>query len=303
MKKIHAALAAVALAVNASGDGTEFPLWSGVAPGAEKLVAENRKLDPILLAPTLTPHLPPAGKANGTAVLVVPGGGYAGCMWTYEGDDIAKWFAARGVAGFTLKYRRPVAGKERIYDHTVPLADAKRAIRIIRSRAGEWQIKPDRIGALGFSAGGHLASSLGVHFDNGDAQAADAIDRAGSRPDFMVLVYPVLDMSTKGVMHEGSRHNLIGPDGDPALPDFYSSPKQVTAQTPPTFLLASTGDTVVPSQNCTLMYDALKKAGVPCELHIFEKGQHGYGMKDTKQPVTDFWPVLLEAWMKQHGWM
>jgi acetyl esterase/lipase len=291
------------LAGSAVAATNEFPIWPGIAPGAEQIVTQGKQLDPTLITPTLTVHLPPADKANGTAVLVIPGGGYAGCCWTYEGNEIAQWFAARGAAGFTLKYRRPVAGKERLYDHTVPLADAQRALRIIRARAAEWRLKPDRIGTIGFSAGGHLASSLGVHFDAGDAQARDPIERVGSRPDFMILIYPVLDMSTAGVVHGGSRSNLLGPNPDPKLYEFYSSPKQVTAQTPPTFLLSTTGDTAVPAQNCTLMYDALKRAGVACELHVFEKGRHGYGMKNTQQPVTDFWPALLEAWLKQHAWL
>lgn len=304
MKKkfLFATLALAARGVIADGPA-EFPVWPGIAPGAEKYVAENKKVDPTLLAPTLTVFLPDAEKANGTGVLICPGGGYSGLAWTYEGNDIAKWFNARGIAGFVLKYRRPVSGSERLYDHTVPLADAKRAIRIVRSRADEWHLKIDRIGVLGFSAGGHLASSLGVHYEAGNANATDAVERVGTRPDFMVLVYPVLDMNTDGVMHGGSRKNLLGDNPDPKLFDFYSSPKQVNAQTPPTFLLTTTGDSVVPAQNCLLMYEALKKAGVPCEMHVFEKGQHGYGMKDTHEPVTDFWPSLLEAWMKQHGWL
>ena len=303
MKRMLFLIVALALCGARAETPNEFPIWPGVAPGAEKIVAEGKKLDPTLITPTLTVHLPPADKANGTAVLVIPGGGYSGCCWTYEGDEIAEWFVAHGAAGFTLKYRRPVAGKERLYDHTVPLADAKRAFRIIRSRADEWHLKSDRIGVIGFSAGGHLASSVGVHYDAGDANATDTVERVSSRPDFMVLVYPVLDMSTEGVMHGGSRNNLMGPDADPKLFDFYSSPKQVTAQTPPTFLLATTADSVVPAQNCLLMYEALKKSGVSCEMHVFEKGQHGYGMKNTHQPVTDFWPSLLEAWMTQHGWL
>lgn len=303
MKKLCTGSVAMLLAACATAEDAEFPIWPGTAPGAEQLVAESRKLDPTLITPTLKVFLPPAEKANGTALLVLPGGGYAGLAASYEGDDIARWCAERGVAGFVLRYRRPVAGKERLYDHTVPLGDAKRAMRIVRSRAAEYRIRADRIGVMGFSAGGHLASSLGVHWDAGDAGATDAVNRTGSRPDYLVLVYPVLDMSTEGVMHGGSRMNLIGPDADPKLFDFYSSPKQVNAQTPPTFLLATTGDTVVPAQNCLLMYEALKKAGVACEMHVFEKGQHGYGMKDAKLPVTDFWPSLLEAWMRQHGWL
>lgn len=296
-------IAGLSLAACCAHAQEEFPLWPGIAPGAEQIVAEGRKLDSTLVTPTLKVFLPPADKANGTAMVVFPGGGYGGLAASYEGDDIAKWCAERGVAGFVVRYRRPVSGKDRLYEHTVPLGDAKRAMRIVRSRADEYRIKADRIGVMGFSAGGHLASSLGVHWDVGDANATNPLDRASTRPDFMVLVYPVIDMSIEGVMHGGSRFNLTGKDADPKLFDFYSSQKQVNAQTPPTFLLSTTGDGPVPAQNSLLMYEALKKAGVPCELHVFEKGNHGYGMKDTKQPVTDFWPSLLDAWMRQHAWL
>lgn len=284
--------------------GVEFPLWPGVAPGAEKLAAEQRKMDPTLIAPTLKVFLPAPEKANGTAVVVLPGGGYGGLAVTYEGDEIAQWFADRGVVGFTLRYRRPVLGKERLYDHTIPLMDAQRALRTVRSRAAEWNIKPDRIGIMGFSAGGHLASTAGVHFDAGNPTSTDAIERVSSRPDFLMPIYAVLDMSTPGVMHEGSRRNLLGEKPDDALIARFSTPGQVTSNTPPTFLVASFTDTVVPAENSIRFYQALKKAGVPAELHVFEQGPHGFGMKAANGlPVTAHWPGLLESWMRQHGWL
>lgn len=302
-KTILLALGSGVLVAGAQGPA-EFPLWPGVAPGAEKHVAEGRKVEATMLAPTLKAFLPAPGSGNGSAVVVLPGGGYGGLAASYEGDEIAAWFAERGVAGFTVRYRRPVVGKERLYDQTVPLADAQRALRTVRARAAEWQVKPDRIGIMGFSAGGHLASTAGVHFDGGNAGSTDAVERVGCRPDFLVLVYAVLDMSTRGVMHEGSRLNLLGSSPDEELVARFSTPGQVTSNTPPAFLVASTADTVVPAENSIRFYQALKKAGVACELHIFEQGPHGFSMQKKRNlPVTDHWPSLLESWMRRHAWL
>ncbi len=277
-------------------------LWPGLAPGAEKW-QQLKVTDETLIRPTLTLFLPPKEQANGSGVLVCPGGGYLNCMYTYEGYDIARWFNARGVAAFVLRYRRPVMGQQRLYDHTAPSADASRALRLIRARAGEWGVNPQKLGIIGFSAGGHLAATMTVHFDAGQPDAADPIARQSSRPDFSVPVYAVINMNDTNLCHGGSQRNLIGDPVDPKLAAYYSCELQVPTNAPPTFLVTGANDKTVKAENSVRMYLALKKAGVPAELHIFEDGPHGFGMKDRKLPVTDHWPTLLEAWLRQHGFI
>ncbi len=278
-----------------------LPLWAGTAPGAEKW-AQQQFADESLVRPTLTVFLPPKEKANGSAVLILPGGGYQNCMYTYEGYDIARWFNERGVAGFVLRYRRPVMGKERLYDHTIPALDAHRALRLIRHRAGEWNVKPQQVGVIGFSAGGHLAGTLDVHFDAAPrAATADPVEAESARPDFAVLVYAVLNMNDEAIMHAGSKRNLMGEAaGDAQLSAYYSCEQQVTSNTPPTFLVTAADDATVKAENSIRMYQALKTHGVPAELHIFEKGGHGFGMKNTGKTVTQQWPGQLEAWLRDH---
>jgi acetyl esterase/lipase len=181
------------------------------------------------------------------------------------------------------------------------MQDGQRAIRTVRSRAAEWKVDPKRVGIIGFSAGGHLASTLGTHFDAGDPKAEDAIDRVSSRPDFMILCYPVITM-TEDFMHTGSRKNLLGEDPDPALAKSLSNDTQVTSDTPPTFLFHTTEDSGVLPENSIAFYSALRKAGVPAELHIYEKGKHGVGLaKDI--PGTNTWPDRCREWMQGHGFV
>lgn len=277
-------------------------LWPGIAPGSEKW-QQLKVTDENLIRPTLTIFLPPKDKANGSAVLICPGGGYSGCMFTYEGFDIARWFNERGIAGFVLRYRRPVMGQERLYDHTVPAADAGHALRLIRSRATEWNLNPQKVGIIGFSAGGHLAATMTVHFDNGNPASPDPVERQSSRPDFSVPVYAVINMNDDTLGHVGSRKNLIGDPADPKLADYYSCEQQVPTNAPPTFLVTGANDKTVKAENSVRMYQALKKAGVPVELHIFENGPHGFGMTHKNIPVTDYWPTLLDAWLRQHGFI
>jgi acetyl esterase/lipase len=293
--------AAVAVLARAETNDV-LQLWPGGAPGAEKW-QQLAVTDDALIRPTLTIFLPPKEKANGTAVLVCPGGGYVNCMYTYEGFEIARWFNARGVAAFVLRYRRPVIGQQRLYDHTAPSADASRAMRLIRARAGEWNLNPQKVGIIGFSAGGHLAATMTVHFDLGKPDATEPLERQSSRPDFSVPVYAVINMNDEAVGHMGSRKNLMGDPADPKLAAYYSCELQVPTNAPPTFLVTGANDKTVPAENSVRMYQALKKAGVPAELHIFEDGPHGFGMKDRKLPVTDYWPTLLEAWLRQHGFV
>jgi acetyl esterase/lipase len=266
-----------------------FPLWANGAPRALGTAPTDR--------PTMTPYLPPAGRANGTAVVVFPGGGYTHLSMVKEGSDVANWLASTGVTAFVVQYRLGPA-----YHHPVMLDDAQRAIRTVRARAAEWGVNPARVGIIGFSAGGHLASTAGTHFDAGAASSTDPIERAGSRPDFMMLIYPVITMRGDSVTHAGSRLNLLGKDPSPELVRLLSNETQATAQTPPAFLVHTFDDRTVPVQNSLLFYDALRSAGVAAELHVFDHGPHGFGLAPT-DPVLSAWPGLAEAWMRRHGWI
>jgi acetyl esterase/lipase len=261
-------------------------LWPKGAPGAVGTEDADR--------PTLTVYLPPPERANGTAVIVCPGGGYGHLAVGHEGKEPAEWLNRLGVAAFVLQYR--LAPR---YRHPAPLQDAQRAVRTVRARAREWHVDPNRIGIWGFSAGGHLASTAGTHFDAGRADDPDPIQRVSSRPDFLILCYPVITF-TDPVMHKGSRNNLLGKEPDPKLIEELSNEKQVTAKTPPTFLFHTHEDSGVPPENSVLFYLALRRAGVPAELHIYEKGKHGVGLAPN-DPVLSSWPDRLAAWLKGRG--
>jgi acetyl esterase/lipase len=260
-------------------------LWPKGAPGA----VGNEDAD----KPSLTVYVPPAARATGTAVMVCPGGGYGHLAMDHEGDQIARWLNSFGVAAFVLQYR--IAPR---YHHPAPLQDAQRGIRTVRARAKEWGVAPNRIGIWGFSAGGHLASTAGTHFDAGNASAADAIERQSSRPDFMILAYPVITMGE--YTHRGSLRNLLGENPDPKLVENLSNEKQVTAQTPPTFLFHTNEDKGVAPENSVQFYLALRKAGVPAEMHIFERGPHGVGLAPLDQ-VLSAWTGRLRDWFQTRG--
>jgi len=261
------------------------PLWPAGVPGAlGDAPADN---------PTLTFFPAPADTANGAAVVVCPGGGYGGLAVDHEGYQVAEWLNSEGIAAILLQYR--VAP----YRHPIPLGDAQRAIRTVRMRAAEIGIDPARIGIIGFSAGGHLASSTGTHFDKGDPASADPIERVSCRPDFMILVYPVITFKPP-YAHMGSRKNLLGPDAPPELVTLMSNDEQVTEETPPTFLVHTSGDQGVPAENSVLFYLALRKAKIPAEMHIFEKGKHGFGLAPDN-PVLSVWPRLCIAWFRDRG--
>jgi acetyl esterase/lipase len=262
-------------------------LWPNGAPGA----LGNEESD----RPSLTIHLPPSNGVH-SAVVVCPGGGYTMLAVDHEGRQIAEWLNARGVAAFVLRYR---LGPR--YYHPIELGDAQRALRFVRFHAADYGIGGDRIGIWGFSAGGHLASTAGTHFDAGNADAADPIDRLSSRPDFMILAYPVISFTTP-YTHSGSLRNLLGDNPDPKLVASLSNETQVRAQTPPAFLFHTSTDSGVPPENSVLFYLALRKAGVPAEMHIYERGEHGVGLAPS-DPILSTWPKRLEDWMKVHGWM
>jgi acetyl esterase/lipase len=276
-----------ASAVAAAAEPQVVPVWPDGAPGAKGSQEADK--------PTLTVYLPPREKATGAAVVICPGGGYAGLAIDHEGHQVAQWLNSNGVAGFILKYRHHGTG----YGHPAPLQDAQRAIRMVRSRAGEWNVLPDRIGIMGFSAGGHLASTAGTHFDKGNAEAADPVDRVGCRPDFMILVYPVISF-TEPFSHAGSRRNLLGTQPAPELVEDLSNEKQVTRETPPTFLLHTDEDKGVPAENSVYFYLALRRAKVPAEMHIYAKGPHGFGLGKKGEPVAT-WPDRCVDWMRGLG--
>lgn len=261
-------------------------LWPGGAPGALGTGNADK--------PAVGIFLPPKDKATGAAVVVCPGGGYQNLALAHEGRQIAEYLNGLGVAAFVLRYRLAPT-----YHHPAPLTDAQRAIRYVRSRAAELGIKSDRVGIWGFSAGGHLASTAGTHFDTGNPSAPDPIDRENCRPDFLILSYPVIQFGSP-YTHKGSQANLIGKDPDPALVELLSNEKQVTAQTPPTFLFHTNADTGVPAENSVSFYLALRKAGVPAEMHIYEPGRHGVGLAP-QDPVLSTWGARLADWLKGRG--
>jgi acetyl esterase/lipase len=261
-------------------------LWEHGAPGALGTAEED--------VPSLEYFPPWEDNPSRTCVIVAPGGGYEFLASNHEGRQVANWFNALGIAAFVLTYRLGPS-----YHHPIELGDAQRAIRLVRTRAAEFHVNADRIGMMGFSAGGHLASTAGTHFDAGNASAEDPIERASSRPDFLILAYPVISMKPP-YAHEGSLHELLGENPDPKLQELLSSELQVTKQTPPTFLFSTTDDDTVPVENSVMFYMALRKAGVPAELHVFAHGPHGVGL-DLGDPVLGEWPKLLADWMRARG--
>jgi len=244
--------------------------------------------------PTLTPYLLKGGTVH-TAVLVIPGGGYSGVATGHEGDSVARAFNKIGIAAFVLKYRLP--SDSIMHDKTIgPLQDAQSALLMMRKNAKQWNIDPARVGVIGFSAGGHLASTLGTHFDKPVIRDNGNISL---RPDFMALIYPVITFGA--FTHAGSRENLIGHNPSQQLIDLYSNEKQITAETPPAFLVHAEDDNVVPVQNSLMFYDALLKNKVKAEMHIYTAGGHGFGLYNAT--TKDYWFDRLKEWMEANGWL
>jgi acetyl esterase/lipase len=263
-------------------------LWPAGAPGA--LGQDDRD------KPAITVYMPSVTTGPMTAVIIAPGGSYARLSMNNEGRLPAAYLNSLGIAAFVLRYRLGPA-----YHHPIELGDAQRAIRTVRSRAAEWHIAADRIGIMGFSAGGHLASSASTHVDAGTADAVDPIDRVSSRPDFAVLGYPVISF-VEPFTHQGSKTNLLGEHPDPALARSLSSETQVTASTPPTFIYHTNADTVVPVENAIAYFLALRKAAVPAEMHVFRDGPHGSGLAQ-QDPALAEWPRLLANWLRVGGFL
>jgi acetyl esterase/lipase len=247
----------------------------------------------LVTDPTITPYLPEKGKATGTAVVICPGGGYSGLSMLNEGSSVAKKFNEIGVTAFVLKYRLP--SDKIMVDKTIgPLQDAQRAIQIIRERAAEWGIDPAKVGIIGFSAGGHLASTAETHFDK---VTIDNPKNTSVRPDFALLLYPVITFGD--LAHRGSQVNLVGKDAPKELIDLYSNEKQVTANTPPTFIVQAEDDKTVPVQNSLMFYEALLANKVKAEMHLYQAGGHGFGLNN--KTTTDQWFDRCANFLKQNG--
>jgi acetyl esterase/lipase len=276
------AATAALLAQRPPAEPPAFPLWSGPAPGAQG--AEEKDI------PTLTPWI--AKNANGKAIVVCPGGGYGGLAADHEGKQIAQWLNSQGISAFVLRYR---LGPK--YHHPVELGDAQRALRTVRARAAEFQVNPAKIGIMGFSAGGHLSATAATHFDSGNPSSSDPVERVSSRPDFAVLAYPVITFTEEAYVHKGSRRNLLGDTPDAKLVETLSNERAVTRETPPCFLFHTNADTGVPPENSVLFYLALRKHGVPAELHIYENGPHGVGLA-WSDIVLSTWPARLADWLR-----
>lgn len=284
--------ASVALAVSQSAraaeqpaaDSKSIPLWAKGAPGA--LGTEEVDI------PTITVYPAPPEKATGAAIVVCPGGGYR-VLAPHEAKPVAEWLNGLGITAVLLKYR---LGPR--YHHPAPLQDAARAVRTVRARAAEWKIDAHRIGILGFSAGGHLASTLGTQFDEGNSQSDDPIEKQSSRPDLMVLIYPAISF-TADFVKQPAGGMLLGNNAPPELLDLLSTEKHVTSKTPPAFLLHTAEDRCEHSLVFAL---AMKKAGVPVELHLYERGKHGFGM-GTKDSILKSWPDRCATWLGVHGFL
>ena len=280
------ALAAAQAPVSSPGARTALVLWPGGAPNA--VGTEEADI------PTLTPYVPASPAPTGTGVVICPGGGYGALAMDHEGQQVAEYFNRLGVTAFVLKYR---LGPR--YRHPSMLDDAQRAIRYVRTHAADYGLKSDRIGLMGFSAGGHLASTAGTQFVPGAPDASDPLARQSTRPDFLILGYPVISF-TEAHTHKGSRDRLLGNEQHPDRTLALSNDRHVTRDTPPTFLFHTDADTGVPPENSVSFYLALRKAGVPAELHIYEQGQHGVGLAPS-DPVLRTWPERLTDWLKVRG--
>jgi acetyl esterase/lipase len=281
-----------------SQETTVLDLWPEGVPGLRPDTAPEKVNDGRIGGvnhPTLTCYPAPAAAASGAAIIICPGGSYGWLSMEKEGASPAHWLQALGVSAFVLKYRLAE------YGHPAPLQDVLRAVRLVRSRAAEWGVRPDRIGVMGFSAGGHLAACAGTLYDASEGRTGAALDAVNARPDFLVLCYPVITMKDPYV-HADSRRNLLGPNPAAEQISHLSVEEQVTKDTPPTFLVATTADKSVPAENSIAFYAALHRAGIPAELHLYQEGPHGFGLKPGYGSTSE-WPRLCEQWLRLHGWL
>lgn len=290
---------------NLSGQSKVIDLWNGKVPGAiyndkfKQTVdsADNWIKMRSIINPCLDLYPAPAEKATGTAVVICPGGAYWGLAIKHEGSQVAKWLNGMGITAFVLKYRLP--DDSIMQNKSIgPMQDGQQAIRIVRRHAKEWGINPDKIGIMGFSAGGHLASTLSTHFNE---KVYEPSDSTSARPDFSLLIYPVISMDST-ITHWGSRVNLLGGAPSPELVKHFSNQLQVNEQTPPAFLALSIDDNAVPVQNSLSYALALKKSNIPCELHMYQTGGHGYGMGRSANTESS-WPEACRIWLKARGFI
>ncbi len=296
--KVSAAPVPATPAITVQASPQVILLWPEGVPGAKPNGGEERNVDARVSNvqnPSLTYYAAPAASSVGTSVIVCPGGAYARLAIDKEGTDIAKRLNAIGVSAFVLKYRLME------YGHPAPLQDVLRAVRTVRSRAADFGLKPDRIGVMGFSAGGHVAASAATLFDAPEGRTGSQLDRISARPDFVALIYPVITMKEPFV-HAGSRDNLLGKTPSSAMIDALSAELHVTKNTPPTFLIHTEEDMTVPVENSIIFYQALRKAGVPSELHLYAKGPHGFALAEGLGPTSE-WTKRFEEWMRSHGWL
>ncbi len=300
-RNLVAAALVLAASASLSAQDHRVPLYPGTPPNARPTTVteqvEHREITWVtrVQVPDIAVYLPTRKFATGQAVVICPGGGYGGLAYDYEGTDIARYLNSIGVAGIVLKYRLPSANSS-VEPHKTPLLDAKRAMRLARAHAAEWHIDPARIGIMGFSAGGHLAATLGTQFDAGDPAAADAVERERSRPDFMILMYPVISFVDAAV-HAGSRRALLGDAPGPELVRQYSAELHVKHDTPPTFIVHADNDKGVPVENALLMYRALRQQKVSVELHVLSEGGHGFGL-GLDNPHVASWTAALRLWLR-----
>jgi acetyl esterase/lipase len=279
-----------------------LPLWPGEIPNSQK--SDEKELsakDGInwitkVQEPNIAVYLPAKQSATGQAVVICSGGGYAGLAYDWEGTDFAKWLNSKGIAGIVLKYRLPGSKSVKV-SYKAPLQDVQRAIRMVRAHSQDWNINKNKVGIMGFSAGGHLASTLGTHFDHEDGFKKDSVDALSARPDFMALIYPVITMDDK-FTHQGSRDALLGENPSEDLVENFSNELQVKPNTPPTFLLHATDDEVVPVENSLRLYEAVKAKNIPVEIHIYPEGGHGFSFGLGKGYLSS-WTDRLADWL--HG--
>ncbi len=294
MKKYNLIFVFLLITVGISAQNKTLKVWPNGAPNDNGMKEPEEKYDGVRVRNVseaeMYVYLPEKDKNAGAAVVICPGGGYWIEAMDHEGFDMAKWLQSKGIAGIVLKYRLPYG------HHEIPSGDARQTMRIVRANAKEWGIDPNKIGIAGSSAGGHLASTAGTVFDLGNKQSADPIEKMSCRPDFMLLLYPVISFN-EAVGHMGSRKNLIGEGNDWKLARQYSNELNVTKDTPPTFLILADDDKTVIPQNSVDFYLALKKFDIPAEMHIFQEGGHGFGMTKKNLPV-DQWPDLFYNWLK-----
>jgi acetyl esterase/lipase len=303
MKKISLTIIICCIMNNLLLSQTVLPLYKDAIPNSKPTKDEETTEYPNgitiiskISRPTLTIFLPDKQIANGTAVVICPGGGYWVTASSHEGTDVAKEFAKMGVAAFVLKYRIP-NDATMINREIGPLQDAQQAIKLVRDNAKEWNVNPGRIGIMGFSAGGHLASTAGTHYN--DIVIPNA-EKTSLRPDFMILIYPVISFDDS-IGHIGSRDQLIGKTPTAEKIKQYSNELQVTSQTPPTFLVHASDDDAVNPQNSIRFYEALVQHKVPAELHIYQSGGHGFGMKQKSK--NELWMERCKNWMEVNGWL